>query len=108
MAPAASASRNSASEASARFTEAPASSALGKEPVEDLGAGPEYGSRMRRGMGERGAEIFEPVRRAHDVGVDDERHHASGCLGIGVELVELVDRAVAVLARLVMLDQHHR
>src|SRR5205823_9766808 len=72
------------------------SGALREVPVEDLLAGPEQDARLLPDMRERGAEIFEAVRRAHDVGVRDERHHARGVPRIGVELVELVAGAVAV------------
>src|SRR5439155_8127113 len=71
-------------------------------PVEDLLAGPEQNARMLPDVRERGAEIFEAVRRAHDVGVYDQRHDPRGVVRIRVELVELVAGAVVVLARLVM------
>ena len=48
------------------------------------------------------------MRHAHDVGVDGERHHPRRALGIAVDLLELVCRPVAVFARRVVLDQHHR
>src|SRR6266851_4761509 len=84
------------------------SGALREVPVEDLLAGPEQDAGVLLDMGERAAEIFEAVRRAHDVGVHDQGHDPGRVARIGVELVELVAGAVAILARLVMLDQHHR
>ena len=52
--------------------------------------------------------MFEAVRRAHDVGVHHQRHDASRARRVTVELFELIDRPVIILAGLVMLDQHHR
>ena len=71
-------------------------------------AGPEQHVRLAPDVLENPAEVFQPVRRAHDVGVHDQRHHPRAALGIGVDLLELIHRAVVVFRRLVMLDQHHR
>ena len=81
---------------------------LSREPVQDLLAGPEQYIVTLPDMGENVAEIFEPMRCAHDVGVHDQRHDPGGTGRIIVELVELIDRAVVVFAGPVMLDQHHR
>ena len=54
------------------------------------------------------AEITAPVRCAHDVRVDDQRHDTRRILRIVVDLIELVGCADEILARRVMLDQHHR
>ena len=59
-------------------------------------------------MGERVAEVFEPVRCAHDVGVDDQRHDPRQSPRVAVQLLQLVDRAVEIFRGLMMLDQHHR
>jgi hypothetical protein len=59
-------------------------------------------------VGEGGAEVFQPMRRAHDVGVRDQRHDAGRARRVAVQLLELVDRPVVVFAGLVVLDQHHR
>src|SRR5438034_9488345 len=75
-------------------------------PVEDLLAGREQDVLVPPDMGESIADIFQPVRRAHDVGVDDERHDSGRMARIGIKLLKLVDRTVVILARLVMLDQH--
>src|SRR5215467_11235478 len=47
---------------------------LRRVPVEDLLAGPEQRVTMLADMGEDVAEIFEPVRRPHDVGVHHQCH----------------------------------
>src|SRR5207237_6032092 len=47
---------------------------LRQVPVEDLLAGPEQDARVLADMGEGAADIFQAMRRAHDVGVEDERH----------------------------------
>jgi hypothetical protein len=57
---------------------------------------------------ERLAEIPQSMPDAHDVGVHDQRHDARRFLGVGVELLELIDGAVAIFGRLVVLNQHHR
>jgi hypothetical protein len=56
--------------------------------------------------GEQVAQIFEPVWRAHDVRVDDQRHDPRRLRRVLVELLELVDRPIVVFAGLVMLDHH--
>jgi hypothetical protein len=56
---------------------------------------------------EHAAEVFRAVRRAHDVGMDDERHDARRVGGVGVNLLELVERAFRIFRCLVVLDQHH-
>ena len=45
-------------------------------PVEDLFAGPEQHVAIGADVGEGGAQIFEAVRRAHNVGVYHQRHDA--------------------------------
>src|SRR5947207_85437 len=77
-------------------------------PVENLLAGPEDDAGAGLNVLKSLPEIPEPVPGAHDVRVDDERHHARGRLRVRVELLELIDRPVAILGGLVMLDQHHR
>src|SRR5438477_1671092 len=56
----------------------PSLAALRQVPVEDLFAGPEQHAGLLPDMVERAAEVFEAVRRTHDVGVDDQRHHPGG------------------------------
>ena len=53
------------------------------------------------------AEIFQPVRRAENVGMLHQRHHARAVGGVRVDLLELVARALEIFARRMMLDQHH-
>src|SRR5437016_3012462 len=77
-------------------------------PIEDLLSRPEDDAGTRLNVLKCLAEIAEPMPGAHDVGVDDERHHARGRLRVCMELFELIDRAVAILGCLVMLNQHHR
>src|SRR5262249_33466790 len=95
-----------------RFTlHLPSSLRLGSDlhvPVRDLRAGPEQDIALLADFLEDPAEIFGAMRRAHDVGVHRDRHHARRAFGILVDLLELVHGALVELARLVMLDQHHR
>src|SRR5918993_2275988 len=76
-------------------------------PVEDLLAGPEHDVALAPDTRDHLPKVFEAVRRAHDVGVDNQSHDAGAVAGILMKLLELVDGAVAVFRRLVMLDQHH-
>ena len=76
-------------------------------PIRDLRAGPEQHVLLLPDLLEDLAEIFGPVRRAHDVGVHRNRHHPGGALGVLVDLLELVHRPLVELRGLVMLDQHH-
>src|SRR5215475_744206 len=73
-------------------------------PVEDLLAGPEQHVALPADRLEDAAEIFGPVRCAHDVGMHRNRHDAGGALGVGVDLFELIDSAVVEFRRLVVLD----
>src|SRR3954453_17527874 len=98
--------RNSAREASSMFMLR--SAALSQIPFQYLLPGPEHDIIMAADVSERVADVGQPVRRAHDVGVQYQRHYAGAVSGVAVKLLELVDGAVAVFARLVMLDQHHR
>jgi len=59
---------------------------------------------MREGV----AEIFQPVRRAHDVRVHHQRHDQRRPHRVIIELLKLIDRPIVVFAGLMMLDQHHR
>src|SRR3984957_11896386 len=77
------------------------------EPVVDALAGPEHHVLVGAHMLERFAEVTRAVWRAHDVGVHDKRHDAGRVGGIRIDLIELINRAIAVLGRGVMLDQHH-
>src|SRR5580698_3645973 len=78
-----------------------------EEPVENLLAGPEQDVLFLADVLDDLAEIFYAMRRAHDVGMDRDRHHAGRVGGIGIDLLELVERAVGIFRRLVVLDQHH-
>src|SRR6476661_2142441 len=77
-------------------------------PVRDLRAGPEQDVALPADLLEDLAEISCAVRRTHDVGVHRDRHHARRAFGVLVDLLELIHGALVELARLVMLDQHHR
>src|SRR5262245_738669 len=77
-------------------------------PVEDLLARPEDDAWSRLNVFERLAEVAESMSDTHDVGVNDQRHDARRFLRVGIELFELIDRAVPIFRRSVMLDQHHR
>ena len=59
---------------------------------------------MRFDVLDRLAEIPQAVRRAHDVGMHDQRHDPRRALSVRVQLVELIDGAVPVFRRLVVLD----
>src|SRR5580693_9892371 len=78
-----------------------------EEPVEDLLAGPEQDVLFLADVLDHAAEILDPMRRAHDVGMDRDRHHAGRVGGIGIDLLELIECAVGIFRRLVVLDQHH-
>src|SRR5689334_5987832 len=77
-------------------------------PVEDLLAGPEDDAGPRMNVFKGLAKIPQSMTNAHDVRMHHERHDPRRILGVGVELLELVDRTVAIFRRLVMLNQHHR
>src|SRR5215204_3705350 len=57
---------------------------LGAIPVEDLLAGPEHHVALAPDARDGVAEVFETVRRTHDVGVHDERHDAGAVAAIMV------------------------
>src|ERR1700760_1494438 len=76
-------------------------------PVEDLFTGHEGHVRLLPDHLDDTAEIFGAMRRPHDVGMEDERHDARGVRRVLIDLLELVERAILIFGRLVMLDQHH-
>src|SRR6185295_4409321 len=85
-----------------------ATAAGGPIPIDDLFASPEQGISRVSNVLNRFSEIFEAVWSAHNVGVDDQRHHARGNLGILTQLLKLVDSPVSIFGGLMVLDQHHR
>src|SRR3974377_1902656 len=85
-----------------------ARSGRGAVPIEYVFPRPGKGVRAGCDVGDRLAEVGEAGWGAHDVGVNDERHDAHAIIGIAEQLLELVDRPIAVFASLVVLDQHHR
>src|SRR5437762_5066561 len=85
---------------------APPSFARGADiPIENLLPGPEQHIGLAADRLDHFAEIPDPVRRPHDVGMEHQRHHARRFGRVGVDLLELIERAVAIFRRLVMLDQ---
>src|SRR5580658_409743 len=70
------------------FSRCPRSGA--EEPIENLLAGPEQDVLFLADVLDDLAEIFYAMRRAHDVGMDRDCHHARRVGGIGVDLLELV------------------
>src|ERR1700722_10166560 len=60
-------------------------------PVENLFAGHEGDVGLLTNRLEDAAEIFGAMRRAHDVGMDHERHDARGIGGVFVDLLELIN-----------------
>src|SRR6266550_4203365 len=50
----------------------------------------------------------DAVRLPADIGVDRQRADFRPLRALGIEAVELVDRALEQVIALVMLDQHHR
>src|SRR5580700_10574937 len=78
-----------------------------EEPVEDLLAGPEQDVLLLADVLDHAAEIFQAMRCTHDVGMDRDCHHARRVGRVGIDLLELVERAVGIFRCLVMLDQHH-
>src|SRR6185437_11963485 len=59
-------------------------------PVENLRAVPEQNIFLLADLLEDLAEVFHPVRRAHDVGVNRKRHHAGAVLRVFIYLLELI------------------
>src|ERR1041384_2496374 len=55
-------------------------------PVVNLRAGPKQHVRLLADALEDFAEIFQPVRRAHDVGMNHQRHHPRAVFGVSVNL----------------------
>jgi hypothetical protein len=53
------------------------------------------------------AEIFQPMWCAHNVRMHDQGHNTRRLGGVGIDLLELVERTVAIFGRLVMLNEHH-
>src|SRR5262249_21741056 len=51
-------------------------------------------------------EVFDAVRLAADIGVDRQRHDLGAMLSLGVEAIELIDRALGEILALVMLNDH--
>src|SRR6266542_3408435 len=72
-------------------------------PVEDFEPVPVQHAVEAAGVVVDRFEVFDPVRLAADVGVDRERHDLRALLALGVEPVELVDRALEQILALVML-----
>src|SRR5262249_24215716 len=81
--------------------------ALGLVPLKDLRTGPKQCAARSLDVLDGASEIFEALRRTHDVGVHHEGHHARRVAGVMGELRELINGAVGVFGRLVMLDEHH-
>src|SRR5689334_3116124 len=73
--------------------------ALSRIPVEDAFPGPEQHAVAAANLLQHATKVTCAMRRAHDVRMHDQCHHARGVARIVVELLELVDRAVVVLAR---------
>jgi hypothetical protein len=78
--------------------------AHGQIPVGDLSTDQEQYITLAANDLDHPTEIFQPVRRPHDVRMYRQRHDAHR---IGVNLFELIERAVAIFRRLMMLDEHH-
>src|ERR1700733_13185223 len=76
-------------------------------PVENLFTGHEDYVGLLPDRLEDAAEVFRPVCCTHVVGRDHQRQDARGLGGIRIDLLELVERAILIFRRLVMLDQHH-
>ncbi len=66
------------------------------KPICNLRAGPEFYMAFLANGFEHAAKIFQPVRGAHDVGMQDQRHDARRLRGVGVDLLELIERPVSV------------
>src|SRR3954453_2083681 len=66
-------------------------------PVVDLRAGPEQHVRLLADVLEDLAEIFQPMRRPHDVGVHHQGLYPGAVLGVGIYLLELIHGAVVIL-----------
>src|SRR5581483_8318453 len=70
---------------------------LREVPVENLLARPEQDVRASADLLEYAAEIFQAMRRRHDVGMGHQRHHARRIAGVVMQLLELVHGTVVIL-----------
>src|SRR5215471_15190433 len=78
----------------------------GEIPVDDLGAVPmQHALEAARVIVNR-FEVFDAVRLAADIGVDRQRHDLGAALALGIETIELIDRALGEILALVVLDDH--
>src|SRR6185503_13661024 len=80
----------------------------GQVPVEDLSAVPVQHALEPTDMVVDRFEILDAMRLAADVGMDRKRHDLGPALSLGIEPVELIDRAPSEIVALVVLDDHHR
>src|SRR5262245_26055789 len=77
----------------------------GEIPVEDLGAVPMQHALEAARMIVNRFEVFDAVRLAADIGMDRQRHDLGAVLSLGIETIELIDRALGeILALLVMAE----
>src|SRR2546427_1180509 len=76
-------------------------------PLQYFLAGPENAAGARLDMFESFAEIAKPMGRAHDIRVYHQRQDPRRFRRIGIQLLELIDGALPVFCRCVVLNQHH-
>src|SRR6185437_5641380 len=77
-------------------------------PFQNLFAGPEQHTVMTAGVVIDRFKIFDAMRLATDIGVDRKGEDFDALFALGVEPVELVDRALQKIVALMMLHDHHR
>src|SRR6516165_9200840 len=76
----------------------------GEVPVEDFGAVPvQHTLETARIIVDR-FEVFDAVRLAADIGMDRQRHDLGAALSLGVEAIELIDRALGEVLALAVLN----
>src|SRR5262245_8463729 len=92
----------------AKHAQSSATAESGPIPIDDLLASPEQGIPRVPNVLNRLPEIFEAAWCAHNVGDDDQRHHARRLFGVLTKLFNLVDSPVSILGGLMVLNQHHR
>src|SRR5687767_827191 len=77
----------------------PHSSSCALVPVKDLLSGPRFHAGALPDVLVQLFQVADAVRRAADVGMDADRHHARGLLAVQVQAIEVVDAAAQPFLR---------
>src|SRR5262245_34379972 len=78
----------------------------GEIPVEDLGAVPMQDAIDAARVIVNRSEALEAVLLAADIAVNPQLHDLGAALALGIETIELIDRALGEIFALVVLDDH--